>query len=85
MDVDPPAMSAIPHFSLKYEGRRISGTTLPPKEVAGQVIGCKWDVPVTSRSALSTIEITVDKPVDKGQASKPRRRETYLIFVGRQS
>ena len=80
MDIDSSVAPAVPNFSLKYEGRRISGTTLPTKP-GGAAGGCKWDVPVTSRSALSTIEITVDKP----QSGRIRRGETYLIFVGRQS
>lgn len=83
----PPA-SFTPHFSLRYEGRRISGTTVPAEGETlpgGRVSGCKWDVPVTSRSALSTIEITVERPQDKALGVKPKRPETYLIFINRQS
>jgi hypothetical protein len=77
-----------PHFSLRYEGRRISGTTVPVEGETipgGRVAGCKWDVPVTSRSALSTIEITVERPQDKALGAKPKRPETYLIFINRQA
>jgi hypothetical protein len=86
MEVDPPVALSIPappHFSLKCEGRRISGTPVS-KDPGSPVVGYKWDVPVTSRSAMSTIEITVDKPVEKGHVGKANRPETYLIWVGRQ-
>jgi hypothetical protein len=77
------SIPAPPHFSLKCEGRRISGTPVS-KDPGSPVVGYKWDVPVTSRSAISTIEITVDKPVEKGHVGKASRPETYLIWVGRQ-
>jgi hypothetical protein len=80
--------SITPHFSLRYEGRRISGTTVLAEGETlpgGRVAGCKWDVPVTSRSALSTIEITVEKPQDKALGVNPRGPETYLIFINRQA
>ena len=77
-----------PHFSLRYEGRRISGTMVPVEGETmpgGRVAGCKWDVPVTARSALSTIEITVERPQDKALGAKPKKPEMYLIFINRQS